>query len=155
KDRAAVTAPNPASKTPSEPTKAAQKAIPGATLAAAPGRTPAAPRAGSEVMPAATVAVTGAEDNRPGAIRSVTLRVPSHVQRVDFVDEPTRSTVIIDLDEPSMFALEHPAGGRATLHLLHAELPRGLERSLDATEYLGPVKVISTYRDPGTARSVR
>ena len=87
--------------------------------------------------------------------RSVTLRVPSKVQRIDFVDEPTRSSVIIDLDEPSMFAVERVGGQRLSLRLLHVELPRGLERSLDATEYLGPVRVISTYRDPDSQRAVR
>jgi type IV pilus assembly protein PilQ len=63
--------------------------------------------------------------------------------------------VIIDLDEPSLFAVQASGGRRVTLRLLHADLPRGLERSLDATEYLGPVKVISTYRDPESPRGVR
>src|SRR6185369_7585707 len=45
--------------------------------------------------------------------------------------------------------------GHVILRLLHADLPRGLERSLDATEYLGPVKVISTYRDPDGSGAVR
>lgn len=91
----------------------------------------------------------------PARPRSITLRVPSRVQRVDFVDEPTRSAVIIDLDEPSAFAIEKGAGQRLTLRLMHADLPRGLERSLDATEYLGPVRIISTYRDPEARGSVR
>jgi type IV pilus assembly protein PilQ len=87
--------------------------------------------------------------------RSVTLRLPSRVQRIDFVDEPTRCSVIIDLDEVPMFSLERAGGNRVSLRLLHAQLPRGLERSLDATEYLGPVRIISTYRDPDASGAVR
>ncbi len=77
---------------------------------------------------------------------SVTLRVLSQVQRIDFVDEPSRCSVIIDLDEPSAFSVQRQSSHRLTLRLLHADLPRGLQRQLDATEYLGPVRTISSYR---------
>ena len=87
--------------------------------------------------------------------RSVTLRVPIRVRRIDFVDEPTRSSVIIDLDEPSEFAVEHASGRRFSLRLDHADLPDDLARSLDATEYLGPVRLISSYRDPQARGTVR
>ncbi len=86
---------------------------------------------------------------------SITLRVPSRVQRIEFVDEPARSSVIIDLDEMSTFTVERVGVRRLTLHLLHADLPRGLERSRDATEYLGPVRLISSYRDPVDRSAVR
>jgi type IV pilus assembly protein PilQ len=86
---------------------------------------------------------------------SITLRAPSRVQRIDFVDEPSRSSVIIELDEPSAFKLLHSGGQRVSLQLYKTELPRVLERSLDATEYLGPVKVISSYRDPAQRDAVR
>ena len=36
---------------------------------------------------------------------SITLRAPSRMQRIDFVDEPARASVIIDLDEPSSFRI--------------------------------------------------
>jgi type IV pilus assembly protein PilQ len=87
--------------------------------------------------------------------RSITLRPPSRVERIDFVDEPTRSAVIIDLDEPSQYAVEHSGGRRVSLRLYKTDLPSGLERSLDATEYLGPVRVISSYRDPALRGAVR
>jgi type IV pilus assembly protein PilQ len=76
------------------------------------------------------------------------------VSRIDFVDEPTRSSVIIDLEEPADFSVERTTGRRVTLRLHHADLPRGLERSLDATEYLGPVRLISSYRDPDRRSAV-
>ncbi len=87
--------------------------------------------------------------------RSVTLRVPIRVRRIDFVDEPTRSSVIIDLEEPAGFAVERPADRRVSLRLDHADLPDDLARSLDATEYLGPVRLISSYRDPHARGTVR
>jgi type IV pilus assembly protein PilQ len=92
-----------------------------------------------------------------GAVQrpSITLRAPSRVQRIDFVDEPTYSSVIIDLDEPSLWRVVPAGAGRVSLQLYKTELPRGLERRLDATEYLGPVKAISSYRDPAQRDAVR
>jgi type IV pilus assembly protein PilQ len=81
--------------------------------------------------------------------------VPVRVRRIDFVDEPTRSSVIIDLDEASGFAVERPTDRRVSLRLDHADLPDDLARSLDATEYLGPVRLISSYRDPHARSTVR
>lgn len=86
---------------------------------------------------------------------SVTLRVPARVQRIDFIDDPVRSSVIIECDEPAAFVVERVNGRHLTLRLSHADLPRALERSLDATEYLGPVRTISSYRDPAVRGSVR
>ncbi|HXU82483.1 MAG TPA: type IV pilus secretin PilQ [Polyangia bacterium] len=125
---------------------------PAPVVAPAAVKVPAKPTLASVAAVPVKVAEPVAQPPRP---RSITLRVPSRVQRVDFVDEPTRSSVIIDLDEPSNFAIERTAGHKVTLRLLHADLPRGLERSMDATEYLGPVKVISTYRDPDGSGAVR
>jgi type IV pilus assembly protein PilQ len=87
--------------------------------------------------------------------RSITLRVPSRIRRIDFVDEPTRSSIIIDLEEPSAFAVERSANRRVSLRLDHADLPDELVRSLDATEYLGPVRLISSYQDPHARGTVR
>ena len=92
---------------------------------------------------------------KPVHPRSITLTVPSRVRRIDFVDEPTRSSIIIDLEEPSEFSVEHRASGRISLRLDHADLPDHLARRLDATEYLGPVRIISSYRDPQTRGTVR
>jgi type IV pilus assembly protein PilQ len=87
--------------------------------------------------------------------RSITLRVPSRIRRIDFVDEPSRSSVIIDLEEPSGFTVERSANRRVSLRLDHADLPDELVRSLDATEYLGPVRLISSYQDPHARGTVR
>ena len=107
--------------------------------------------------PAAQAKLSIAPDAAKSAARSrsVTLRVPSRIRRIDFVDEPTRSSVIIDLEEPSEFAVERMAGRRVSLRLDHADLPDDLARSLDATEYLGPVRLISSYRDPQAHGTVR
>ena len=70
------------------------------------------------------------------------MRVPSRIRRIDFVDEPSRSSVIIDLEEPSGFTVERSANRRVSLRLDHADLPDELVRSLDATEYLGPVRLL-------------
>jgi type IV pilus assembly protein PilQ len=85
--------------------------------------------------------------------RSITLRAPSRVSRIDFVDEPARSSVIIDMDEPAQYSLQR-SGSRVTLRLHHTNLPASLERSLDARQYFGPVRVISSYRDPSDRAGV-
>jgi len=87
--------------------------------------------------------------------RSITLRTPSQVRAIDFVDEPRRASVIIDVDQNATFSVERLAGRRLSLRIEHSELPEGLERNLDATEYLGPVKVISSYRDRSARGTVR
>jgi type IV pilus assembly protein PilQ len=90
-----------------------------------------------------------------GRPRSITLRAPSQVRAIDFVDEPSRSSVIIDVDERTTVSVERMGGRRLSLRLEHSELPEGLERNLDATEYLGPVKTISSYRDRSLRGTVR
>jgi type IV pilus assembly protein PilQ len=92
----------------------------------------------------------------PGAKpRSITLRAMSHVRSIDFVDEPSRASVIIDIDDSTNFTIERLAGRRLSLRLEHSELPESLARNLDATEYLGPVKIISSYCDPLARGTVR
>jgi type IV pilus assembly protein PilQ len=86
---------------------------------------------------------------------SITLRSLSHVRSIDFVDEPSRASVIIDIDDSTSFTVERLAGRRLSLRLEHSELPENLARNLDATEYLGPVKIISSYRDPLSRGTVR
>jgi type IV pilus assembly protein PilQ len=128
-----------------------------ATPVAAPLPTPVVAKPAAKDEKATAVSVRPAPDSdKPVARpRSVTLRVPIRVRRIDFVDEPTRSSVIIDLDEASEFAVERPTDRRVSLRLDHADLPDDLARSLDATEYLGPVRLISSYRDPHARSTVR
>lgn len=113
---------------------------------AAPVPTPTPDKRSASAVPVQDNRVVAAASPRP---RSVTLRVPSRVSRIDFVDEPARSSVIIDLEEPIDFSIERSTGRRVTLRLHHADLPHGLERSLDATQYFGPVRLINSFRAPG------
>ena len=116
----------------------------------------------AEAPKAAPVAKTVAEAPRPAPAptvaarsRSVTLRALSRVRSIDFIDEPARASVIIDIDDNASFTVERLAGRRLSLRLDHSDLPDSLARNLDATEYLGPVKIISSYRDPATRTTVR
>jgi type IV pilus assembly protein PilQ len=100
----------------------------------------------------ATPALAPATTGRP---RSVTLRTLSHIRSIDFVDEPSRASVIIDVDDSTLFSVERLAGRRLSLRIEHSELPESLARNLDASEFLGPVKIISSYRDPAARSTVR
>ena len=138
------------------------------TFVAAPASTakPAAPAA-SPTAPVTTASSLPAKilvpENKPapatttttGRTRSITLRTPSQVRAIDFVDEPSHASVIIDVDQSATFSVERMAGHRLSLRIEHSELPDGLERNMDATEYLGPVKVISSYRDRAARGTVR
>ena len=141
---APATKPNLAASTPIAPplpvasTPAAKPAPMASALAAKPA--PAAP------LP--SPATTG----RP---RSVTLHALSHIRSIDFVDEPNRASVIIDVDDSTLFSIERVAGRRLSLRIEHSDLPESLARNLDASEYLGPVKIISSYRDPAARGTVR
>ena len=109
---------------------------------------------------AASTASAMAAPNTAGAspaprLHSITLHAVSHVRSIDFVDEPSRASVIIDIDDSTNFTIERLAGRRLSLRLEHSELPESLARNLDATEYLGPVKIISSYRDPLARGTVR
>jgi type IV pilus assembly protein PilQ len=84
----------------------------------------------------------------PGRSRSITLRARSQIRNIEFIDEPNRSSVIIDVDDLTEFKIERLRDRQISLRLMHTDLPLELERNLDATEYLGPVKVVSSYRDP-------
>jgi type IV pilus assembly protein PilQ len=109
-----------------------------------------APAAKTETEPQTKAAPTRVD--RP---RSVTLRALSHIRSIDFVDEPSHASVIIDVDDSATFTLERVAGRHLSLRIEHSDLPDSLARNLDATEYLGPVKIISSYRDPATQTTVR
>jgi type IV pilus assembly protein PilQ len=109
-----------------------------------------APMAKTEVEPQTKLAPTRVD--RP---RSVTLRALSHIRSIDFVDEPSHASVIIEVDDSATFTLERIANQRLSLRIEHSDLPDSLARNLDATEYLGPVKIISSYRDPAAQTTVR
>jgi hypothetical protein len=127
----------------------------------APSATATKPPAAAPVLAAATEATRAADSSAkpvPPATqrpRSITLRAPSRVRAINFVDEPVRSSVIIDIDDQATFTVERSAGHRLSLRLDHTDLPDSLARNLDATEFLGPVKIISSYRDPAARTTVR
>jgi type IV pilus assembly protein PilQ len=122
----------------------------------APGKLAAAP------TPEATKAAAAPPESKTTAApatvsppRSITLHAMSRVRAIDFIDEPSRASVIIDVDDRASFTVERTGGRRLSLRLEHSELPESLERNLDATEYLGPIKVISSYRDRVARGTVR
>ena len=146
---AAMTTTTPTMSTPTTTAKAAPKAT---QVALAPTPVASSPAKMSAPM-AAPVAKT--DGSLAARTRSITLHALSHVRSIDFVDEPSRASVIIDIDDSTSFTVERLAGRRLSLRLEHSELPESLARNLDATEYLGPVKIISSYRDPLARSTVR
>ena len=153
---ATVAQPRPTSAGPSAAPAPVSKPVADASNAkAAPA--PAGPSAApvsvtKPVADASNAKVAPTPATRP---RSVTLRALSRVRSIDFVDEPARASVIIDIDDNTSFSVERLAGCRLSLRLDHSDLPDNLARNLDATEYLGPVKIISSYRDPAARSTVR
>jgi type IV pilus assembly protein PilQ len=163
---AAAPAPAPAVTPPKGKPSTLASAVPAsapvATHAATPPTKPAtvatSPSQISTPSPAPVVARAPATPTTPsnlGRPRSITLRPISRIRSIDFVDEPSHASVIIDVDDGAVFTVERMAGRRLSLRLEHSDLSEGLERNLDATEYLGPVKVITSYRDPALRSTVR
>lgn len=136
---------------------AAESPKPAAPAVAQPKRMPAAPApAHVPALAARQIDAAKAEPSPvPTRSRSITLRALSRIRSIDFVDEPARASVIIDVDDSASFTIERLAGRRLSLRLDHSDLPDSLARNLDATEYLGPVKIISSYRDPAARATVR
>ena len=143
-----VSAPAPAAKPTPIASAPAPAAKPAPIASAPPARSLAVASPAVPPAPAPAPATTG----RP---RSVTLRALSHIRSIDFVDEPNRASVIIDVDDSALFSVERLAGRCLSLRIEHSDLPENLARNLDATEYLGPVKIISSYRDPAVRSTVR
>jgi len=140
---------SPAGREQSSPASHANRPVPAEPVRTTPATSAPAAR---------PVAVASEPVNAPtsaGRPRSVTLRALSHIRSIDFVDEPNRASVIIDVDNSTIFSIERTAGRRLSLRIEHSELPESLARNLDATEYLGPVKIISSYRDPAARTTVR
>ncbi len=126
-----------------------------APAVAQPQRAPAAPVPVPALAARQSDAPKAAPSPVPPRSRSITLRALSRIRSIDFVDEPARASVIIDVDDSASFTIERLAGRRLSLRLDHSDLPDSLARNLDATEYLGPVKIISSYRDPAARATVR
>jgi type IV pilus assembly protein PilQ len=153
-----------------EPASAPNKAAPTPQVASAAPAKPVAPAsapiklavAPSTPKPVIEPVKSAAAPSAPKPVastgehpRSITLRALSRIRSIDFVDEPARASVIIDVDDNTTFTVERVAGRRLSLRIEHSDLPDALARNLDATEYLGPVKVISSYRDPALRSTVR
>jgi type IV pilus assembly protein PilQ len=151
-----ATSANPRLATRPEPASLLSAARPAAppTLARSAARAEPAP------PPALARAVPAAEVPRPSPAslshsHSVTLQPLVRVRSIDFVDEPAHASVIVAVDDVASFVVERVAGHRLSLRLEHSDLPDNLARNLDATEYLGPVKIVSSYRDPAARATVR
>ncbi|MBI5481442.1 MAG: type IV pilus secretin PilQ, partial [Deltaproteobacteria bacterium] len=80
-------------------------------------------------------------------------RVAVPVRAIDFVDEPARETVIIAVGGSVEYRLTR-APRRAVLRLDGAVLARGLERTLDTTAFLGPVRSVTALRDGAAVQVV-
>jgi len=73
---------------------------------------------------------------------------PVEVQSIRFVDEPARSSVIIDLSGGAIpYKIERPDAHTVVMLLSGAQLGESTPRTLDTTEYLGPVRQVRTQRD--------
>jgi type IV pilus assembly protein PilQ len=82
-------------------------------------------------------------------------RTAVRVANVDFVDREQHARVVVALSgaaEPQIIA---QGGRQAILSIDSADIPRSLERSLDTSEFDGPVKAVSSYRDPRDPTRVR
>jgi type IV pilus assembly protein PilQ len=136
------------------PAKVAQPAS-SPSDAVRPAPAPAAPVAARMALPATNQAPSVPRPAAAGRPRSITLHALARIRNIDFVDEPNRASVIIDVDDSTAFRVERTAGRRLSLRIEHSDLPDSLARHLDATEFLGPVKIISSYRDPAARSTVR
>ena len=116
---------------------------------------PVTVRSQHATFPRAKHAVPGGEQADPEQRQPASLGHAASAQphpQHRFVDEPSRASVIIDIDDSATLLRRAPGGRRLSLRIEHSELPESLARNLDATEYLGPVKIISSYRDPRRAQ---
>ena len=107
-------------------------------------------RAAAEARARRASAAVAAAKNRKPAERA-------NVRDVTFKDIANGGQVIIALDKGAPYKVVRHSKNRIELKLFGATLPKALERSLDASEFDGPVKLISSFRskrEPGVTRVV-
>jgi type IV pilus assembly protein PilQ len=114
---------------------------------------PAAPVAVAAAKPASAPAAKPAP--APVAPPAPTSRAGVRVANVDYVDRDDTARVVVQLSGPGEPKLLGASGRQAILTIPGADIPAGLERSLDTSEFEGPVTAISSYRDPRDPTQVR
>ena len=88
------------------------------------------------------------------AIPRTPVRITSRVARVHFVDGVWAHRVVVNVKGPIHYQLGRTAQKSVTVNLLGVRVPRSLERSLDVSEFDGPIRLISTLRSPARAGTV-
>jgi len=82
------------------------------------------------------------------------VRVRTRVVRVHFVDGVWAHRVVVDLKGPIRYFLAATKNRSMTVSLRGTAIGRKLERSLDVSEFGGPVRLISALRSPTGAGTV-
>ncbi|MCC6748609.1 MAG: type IV pilus secretin PilQ [Deltaproteobacteria bacterium] len=101
----------------------------------------------------AAVAFAAAGSAEAGAAAAA--RTPeSRIRDIRFVDRPNGARVVIELDGEAQHQIQR-GDGDLVLYLRGAKLPRLLQRTLDASEFKGPVRSVSSYVDPSASGTVQ
>lgn len=79
----------------------------------------------------------------------------AQVRDVDFADTGDAARVVVALSAPAEVEIAEAGARQLVLDVAGASIPEELERTLDTSEYDGPVRAISSYRDPDDADRVR
>ncbi|MBK6918667.1 MAG: type IV pilus secretin PilQ [Deltaproteobacteria bacterium] len=86
--------------------------------------------------------------------RSEAAGASAKVRDVRFEDDRDESRVIISFEGPLAYAGNSLTPTIQVLQLQHAKIPKALERSLDATAYDGPIKLVTSFAEGDGAKVV-
>lgn len=86
--------------------------------------------------------------------RSEPAGASAKVRDVRFEDDRDESRVIISFEGPLAYAGNSLTPTIQVLQLQHAKIPKALERSLDATAYDGPIKLVTSFAEGDGAKVV-
>ncbi len=87
--------------------------------------------------------------------KSARLAARPRVRDIDFVDNRDVARVVIALSSPAKPRVIRSRGRRVILEIPNARITPKLERTLDTTRFHGPVRAISSFRDPRNPKNVR
>ncbi len=79
----------------------------------------------------------------------------ARVRNVEFEDHEDVARVTLALSSPAKPRIVKKLGKRVILEIDGATIPEKLERTLDTTRYRGPIRAVSSYRDPKHPEKVR
>ncbi|MFO0636226.1 MAG: type IV pilus secretin PilQ [Nannocystaceae bacterium] len=103
----------------------------------------------------AAAAPTSAAEAEAEAPRKPTRpALATKVKDVRFEDDRDESRVVISFDGPIAYAGNSLTPTIQVLQLEHARMPAALERSLDATAYDGPIKLVTSFAEGEDAKIV-